>query len=109
MGLPQLLLSSSLLSDCRREQLESSQAAWLAQAEKYENTHLGGYRRIYPACGTDKYEPFFKHSGSLFQETVASKAREECARYIDPVVQSSPLTSLLGTLLLPKAWEMVRA
>uniref|UniRef100_K7GJE4 Uncharacterized protein n=1 Tax=Pelodiscus sinensis TaxID=13735 RepID=K7GJE4_PELSI len=65
---------------CRREQLESSQAAWLAQAESYENTHLGGYRRIYPACGTDKYEPFFKHSGSLFKETVASKAREECAR-----------------------------
>ncbi|XP_074863093.1 tubulin polyglutamylase TTLL13 [Carettochelys insculpta] len=66
--------------EARREQLQKSQAAWLAQAEKYENTHLGGYRRIYPARGTDKYEPFFKHSGSLFQETVASKAREECAR-----------------------------
>ncbi|XP_074822801.1 tubulin polyglutamylase TTLL13 isoform X1 [Natator depressus] len=66
--------------EARREQLENSQAAWLAQAEKYENTHLGGYRRIYPALETDKYEPFFKHSGSLFQETVASKAREECAR-----------------------------
>lgn len=66
---------------CRREQMESSQAAWLAQAEKYEDTHLGGYRRIFPAEGTEKYTPFFKHSGSLFQETVASKAREECARY----------------------------
>uniref|UniRef100_A0A8C8RNW5 Tubulin polyglutamylase TTLL13-like n=1 Tax=Pelusios castaneus TaxID=367368 RepID=A0A8C8RNW5_9SAUR len=66
--------------EARREQFESSQAAWLAQAEKYESAHLGGYRRIYPARGTDKYEPFFKHSGSLFQETVASKAREECAR-----------------------------
>uniref|UniRef100_A0A8C4VV39 Tubulin tyrosine ligase like 13 n=1 Tax=Gopherus evgoodei TaxID=1825980 RepID=A0A8C4VV39_9SAUR len=66
--------------EARREKLESSQAAWLAQAEKYENTHLGGYRRIYPTHETDKYEPFFKHSGSLFQETVASKARKECAR-----------------------------
>ncbi|XP_043349925.1 tubulin polyglutamylase TTLL13-like isoform X7 [Dermochelys coriacea] len=66
--------------EARREQLENSQAAWLAQAEKYENMHLGGFRRIYPALKTDKYEPFFKHSGSLFQETVASKAREECAR-----------------------------
>ncbi|XP_077173959.1 tubulin polyglutamylase TTLL13 isoform X2 [Paroedura picta] len=66
--------------EARREQLESSQAAWLAQAEKYENSHLGGYRRIFPARGTEKYTPFFKHSGSLFQETVASKAREECAR-----------------------------
>uniref|UniRef100_A0A8C4UWN2 Tubulin polyglutamylase TTLL13 n=1 Tax=Falco tinnunculus TaxID=100819 RepID=A0A8C4UWN2_FALTI len=64
----------------RREDLESDQAAWLAQAEKYENSHLGGYRRIYPACGTEKYEPFFKQSRSLFQETASSKAREECAR-----------------------------
>eukprot|EP00075_Anas_platyrhynchos_P033213 XP_027322466.1 tubulin polyglutamylase TTLL6 isoform X2 [Anas platyrhynchos] len=64
----------------RREELESSQAAWLSQAEEYENSHLGSYRRIYPACGTDKYEPFFKQSSSLFQETISSKAREECAR-----------------------------
>ncbi|XP_063170218.1 tubulin polyglutamylase TTLL13 isoform X1 [Candoia aspera] len=66
--------------EARREQMESSQAAWLAQAEKYEDSHLGHYRRIFPSCGTEKYAPFFKHSGSLFQETVASKAREECAR-----------------------------
>nr|XP_020671249.1 tubulin polyglutamylase TTLL13-like isoform X2 [Pogona vitticeps] len=66
--------------ETRREQMENSQAAWLAQAEQYENSHLGGYRRIFPARGTEKYAPFFKHSGSLFQETVASKAREECAR-----------------------------
>ncbi|PKU32670.1 tubulin polyglutamylase hypothetical protein [Limosa lapponica baueri] len=65
----------------RREGLESSQAAWLSRAEKYEDSHLGGYRRIYPACGTEKYEPFFKQSGSLFHETVSSKAREECARH----------------------------
>ncbi|XP_013924705.1 PREDICTED: tubulin polyglutamylase TTLL13-like isoform X4 [Thamnophis sirtalis] len=66
--------------EARREQMESSQAAWLAQAEKYEDSHLGHYRRIFPSHGTEKYSPFFKHSGSLFQETVASKAREECAR-----------------------------
>ncbi|XP_029430420.1 tubulin polyglutamylase TTLL6 isoform X7 [Rhinatrema bivittatum] len=64
----------------RREQLENSQAAWLEEAEKYENIHLGGYRRIYPGAKTDKYDKFFKHNGSLFQETVASRAREECAR-----------------------------
>ncbi|XP_060611431.2 tubulin polyglutamylase TTLL13 isoform X1 [Anolis sagrei] len=66
--------------ETRREQMESNQAAWLAQAEKYESSHLGGYRRIFPSGSTEKYAPFFKHSGSLFQETVASKAREECAR-----------------------------
>ncbi|KFP49231.1 Tubulin polyglutamylase TTLL13, partial [Cathartes aura] len=75
-----LLQAHQTLRASRHEELESSQAAWLSQAEKYEDSHLGGYRRIYPACGTEKYEPFFKQSGSLFQETVSSKAREECAR-----------------------------
>ncbi|KFP35717.1 Tubulin polyglutamylase TTLL13, partial [Chlamydotis macqueenii] len=75
-----LLQPHQTLRAPRREESESSQAAWLSQAEKYENLHLGGYRRIYPARATDKYEPFFKQSGSLFQETVSSKAREEYAR-----------------------------
>ncbi|XP_042685555.1 tubulin polyglutamylase TTLL6 isoform X3 [Centrocercus urophasianus] len=64
----------------RHEEAESSQAAWLSEAEDYENSHLGSYRRIYPACGTDKYEPFFKQSSSLFKETASSRAREECTR-----------------------------
>uniref|UniRef100_A0A673TYG5 Uncharacterized protein n=1 Tax=Suricata suricatta TaxID=37032 RepID=A0A673TYG5_SURSU len=63
----------------RRRQTELSQAATLDQ-ERYEDAHLGGYRRIYPGPNTDKYAPFFRHNGSLFQETAASKAREECAR-----------------------------
>uniref|UniRef100_G1PTD0 Tubulin tyrosine ligase like 13 n=1 Tax=Myotis lucifugus TaxID=59463 RepID=G1PTD0_MYOLU len=67
------------LREARRVLTELSQAALLDQ-ECYEDSHLGGYRRIYPGPDTQKYEPFFKHSGSLFQETAASKAREECAR-----------------------------
>ncbi|XP_048964412.1 tubulin polyglutamylase TTLL13 isoform X1 [Canis lupus baileyi] len=63
----------------RREQRESSHVAVLDQ-ERYEDSHLGGYRRIYPGPDMEKYSPFFKHNGSLFQETAASKAREECAR-----------------------------
>lgn len=79
---PRASLHSSLCSSCcRRREQESSQAAWLAQAESYENKHLGGFRRIYPAPGTEKYEPFFQQSRSLFQETASSKAREEYARY----------------------------
>lgn len=74
------LLQRNLPKESRREQLESTQAAWLEQVEKYEDSHLGGYQRIYPQATGDKYEKFFKHSGSLFQETAASKAREECAR-----------------------------
>ncbi|XP_009696513.1 PREDICTED: tubulin polyglutamylase TTLL6, partial [Cariama cristata] len=75
-----LLQAHQIPRAARREELERNQAAWLAEAEKYENSHLGSYRRIYPARGTEKYEPFFKQSGSLFQDTVSSKAREECAR-----------------------------
>uniref|UniRef100_A0A8C6RQX8 Tubulin tyrosine ligase-like family, member 13 n=1 Tax=Nannospalax galili TaxID=1026970 RepID=A0A8C6RQX8_NANGA len=65
--------------EATREQTESSQAAMQDQ-ERYEDSHLGGYRRIYPGPDLEKYSPFFKHNGSLFQETAASKAREECAR-----------------------------
>ncbi|XP_076792571.1 tubulin polyglutamylase TTLL13 isoform X2 [Arvicanthis niloticus] len=65
--------------EARREQIELSQAA-LHDQERYEDSHLGGYRRIYPGPDSEKYAPFFKHNGSLFQETAASKAREECAR-----------------------------
>lgn len=49
--------------------------------ERYEAKHLGGFRRIYPREDGEKYDKYFKHSSSLFQETAASKAREECARY----------------------------
>ncbi|KAM9532612.1 tubulin polyglutamylase TTLL13 isoform 2-T2 [Guaruba guarouba] len=75
-----LLQSHQTSHASRREELQSSQEAWLCQAQQYEDAHLGGYRRIYPAHGTQRYELFFKHSGSLFQETASSKAREECAR-----------------------------
>ncbi|KAM5206892.1 LOW QUALITY PROTEIN: tubulin polyglutamylase TTLL13 [Hipposideros larvatus] len=63
----------------RREQTESSHTA-LLDLERYEDSHLGRYQRIYPGPDTEKYAPFFKNNGSLFQETAASKAREECAR-----------------------------
>nr|XP_041574368.1 neugrin isoform X4 [Taeniopygia guttata] len=75
-----LLQANQTPRESRRREQENSQAAWLAQAETYENKHLGGFRRIYPAPGTEKYEPFFQQSRSLFQETAASKAREEYAR-----------------------------
>ncbi|XP_055969895.1 tubulin polyglutamylase TTLL13 [Sorex fumeus] len=75
-----LLLGHQHPREPRREQMGfASQAAMLDQ-ECYEDSHLGGYRRIYPRSNSEKYAPFFKHDGSLFQETAASKARDECAR-----------------------------
>lgn len=64
----------------RNEQLRQAQAASMEQMQRYEANHLGGYRPIYPAVGGEKYEKYFKHSSSLFQDTAASKAREECSR-----------------------------
>ncbi|KAM6896935.1 tubulin polyglutamylase ttll6 [Xenentodon cancila] len=64
----------------RSEELHQSQAFIVEQMEKYEATHLGGFKRIYPREGGEKFDKYFKHSSSLFQETAASKAREECAR-----------------------------
>ncbi|CAB1312037.1 unnamed protein product [Coregonus sp. 'balchen'] len=86
------LLEDSLLYDtlvlinlgaCDRRKIteeEKRRAASVEQMRRYEAKHLGGFRGIYPREGGEKYEKYFKHSSSLFQETAASKAREECAR-----------------------------
>ncbi|KAK7919403.1 hypothetical protein WMY93_010687 [Mugilogobius chulae] len=66
--------------EARSEELRQCQAASVEQMERYEAKHLGGFKRIYPREGGEKYDKYFKHSSSLFQETAASKAREECAR-----------------------------
>ncbi|XP_039990544.1 tubulin polyglutamylase ttll6 isoform X2 [Xiphias gladius] len=66
--------------EARSEELRQCQAATVEQMERYEAKHLGGFKRIYPREGGEKYDKYFKHSSSLFQETSASKAREECAR-----------------------------
>ncbi|KAG7252641.1 hypothetical protein CRUP_027691 [Coryphaenoides rupestris] len=47
---------------------------------RYEDSHLGAYRRIFPREGGEKYDKYFVHSSSLFQETAASRAREKCTR-----------------------------
>ncbi|XP_051774794.1 tubulin polyglutamylase ttll6 isoform X1 [Erpetoichthys calabaricus] len=74
------LLQQNRSREARNEELKLSQAAWMEQMLKYEAKHLGDFRRIYPQDDSDKYTKFFKHSSSLFQETAASKAREECSR-----------------------------
>ncbi|XP_015603647.1 tubulin polyglutamylase TTLL13 isoform X2 [Cephus cinctus] len=48
---------------------------------KWEAQHIGNFRRIYPGPGTERYEPFFKQTGStMFQDTAASRAREEASK-----------------------------
>ncbi|KAG1954766.1 tubulin polyglutamylase TTLL6 [Pimephales promelas] len=66
--------------EARNEEIRQSLAASIEQMQKYEAKNMGGFRRIFPREGGDQYEKYFQHSSSLFQETAASKAREECAR-----------------------------
>ncbi|XP_029312947.1 tubulin polyglutamylase ttll6 isoform X2 [Cottoperca gobio] len=73
-------LQQNSTREARSEELRQCQAATVKQMEKYEAKHLGGFKRIYPREGGEKYDKYFKHSSSLFQETAASKAREECSR-----------------------------
>ncbi|XP_038591113.1 tubulin polyglutamylase ttll6 isoform X1 [Micropterus salmoides] len=73
-------LQQNSTKEARTEELRQCQAATVEQMERYEARHLGGFKRIYPREGGEKYDKYFKHSSSLFQETAASKAREECAR-----------------------------
>ncbi|KAF7705314.1 tubulin polyglutamylase ttll6 isoform X3 [Silurus meridionalis] len=66
--------------EARNEEFRQMQAANMEQMQIYEANHLGGFRPIYPTEGTEKYEKYFKQSSSLFQDTAASRAREECSR-----------------------------
>ncbi|XP_076122853.1 tubulin polyglutamylase ttll6-like [Alosa pseudoharengus] len=66
--------------DVRNRLQQLRQANSMERALAYENQHLGGYRRIFPRPNASDYDKFFQHGGSLFQETVASRAREKCAR-----------------------------
>lgn len=63
-----------------REELEDIQQEWLKQIEKWEDKHMGNFRRIYPGPNTQKYDKFYNSSGTLFSETAASRARLEQAK-----------------------------
>lgn len=57
----------------------------VAQA-KWEDSHIGGYRRVYPpppGSGiADRFEKFFNQTegSSLFGTTVSHRVRVECSR-----------------------------
>lgn len=56
-------------------------AKYALHLEKYEKTHLGGYRRIYPKDNNEEvYAKFFNQSTSLCAETAASRARSELSK-----------------------------
>ncbi|CAN9498490.1 unnamed protein product [Ophioblennius macclurei] len=60
------------------EELRRSHAATMEQMGHYEAKHLGGFKRIYPREGGQKYDKYFEQSSSLLKETAASIARKEC-------------------------------
>lgn len=66
--------------DVKREENCENLTQQMDLLKKYEDTHLGDFRRVYPNGNEEKYEKYFENSGSLFQETTASKARTECSR-----------------------------
>ncbi|CAF0706120.1 unnamed protein product [Brachionus calyciflorus] len=63
-----------------KEELDEVQQDWLKQIEKWEDKHIGNFRRIYPGPGTEKYDKFYNTTGTLFSETAASRARLEQAK-----------------------------
>ncbi|XP_026566551.1 tubulin polyglutamylase TTLL6 [Pseudonaja textilis] len=75
------LLKQCRNREARAEEFKNCQAVWLQQAKIYEENNLGGYRRIYPSSDSVRYDKFFQQNSSLFQETAASRAREEYARH----------------------------
>ncbi|CAF1413145.1 unnamed protein product [Rotaria magnacalcarata] len=64
-----------------REEQEDLAQQWQKEIEKWEEQHMGNYRRIYPGPDSaQKYDRFYTQSGTLYSETAASKARLEQAK-----------------------------
>ncbi|KAL0127819.1 hypothetical protein PUN28_003214 [Cardiocondyla obscurior] len=60
---------------------ERNRDSYMRRQFQWEDEHMGNFRRIYPHFDGDKYQPFFKQTTlSVFQDTVASRAREEASR-----------------------------
>ncbi|KAK2111737.1 Tubulin polyglutamylase ttll6 [Saguinus oedipus] len=66
--------------EMRTEEAKGFRAVQLKKTEMYEKDNCGGFRLIYPRLNSEKYEKFFQDNNSLFQSTVASRAREVYAR-----------------------------
>ncbi|XP_063719808.1 tubulin polyglutamylase ttll6-like isoform X2 [Symsagittifera roscoffensis] len=84
--------------DSRKQELDELLETTTQQMVKYELEHSSGYYRIYPplpdsGLQESKYLKFFEHSGTLFSETVASKARGEAARQLREDLKSKVDTS----------------
>uniref|UniRef100_A0A1I8HYV3 Tubulin--tyrosine ligase-like protein 9 n=1 Tax=Macrostomum lignano TaxID=282301 RepID=A0A1I8HYV3_9PLAT len=67
-----------------REDTERDLAQSAESLRRYEDAHLGNYRRIYPpqAGQADRYERFMTQAGSIYHETAAARARADCARQL---------------------------
>ncbi|XP_075245749.1 tubulin polyglutamylase ttll6-like isoform X2 [Convolutriloba macropyga] len=79
--------------DSRKQELDELLESTTQQMIKFELEHCSGYTRIYPplpdsGLTESKYLKFFEHSGTLFSETVASKARGEAARQLREDIKS---------------------
>ncbi|KAK1117906.1 hypothetical protein K0M31_015577 [Melipona bicolor] len=54
---------------------------YLQKQFKWEDEHVGNFRKIYPCSDSEKYQPFFRQTSiSVYQDTAASRAREEASR-----------------------------
>nr|CAD7457131.1 unnamed protein product [Timema tahoe] len=78
---------------------------WQAQA-MWEESHMGNFRCIYPGPVKEKFERFFhQNASSLFQDTAASRAREECTRLLREEMEVRILKQLSIVSPLSKARE----
>lgn len=66
----------------KSEQLKDKFNATANEIKLWESKHLGGFRRVYPLPDgeEDTYQKFFEKTGSLYQTTASTKAREEAVR-----------------------------
>lgn len=70
--------TNDTLASGKHEKMEKDH---LRRQFNWEDTHMGNFRRIYPCHDENKYQYFFmQNTLSVFQDTAASRARDEASR-----------------------------
>lgn len=76
------ILNQSIYLFELRNLLEKDIARYQKLNEKYENSHHGNFRLIYPTKETNIYDQFINPKASFYHETISYKIRTECAKSV---------------------------
>lgn len=82
-------LYSGVFEATRRREDDDSRATFMAKKTRWENKHMGGYKRIYPCENEERmstYSQLLAYAQEVFEETAMSQSRRAVPRRVASAV-----------------------